>query len=526
MHNNIRFANQKTFSDSVSHRLPQYHSHSSSSITENNKEDRISQYIHSLHYLEPNPSSPPSYISANPNPTVRYPVYDIQRNALVEDQLPDYTPAVSGITLVIRKIELLSPYEVSASRNWRNLVMEINSTQLNFYTIDNLPFLGRIPSHRKKRGVYYFTEFEQHLILETITKNRDHYLTPRRLVRSYSLQMAKFGLPVDYKKKNYCLRVRLETEQMLLKFVSLNDLLAWSNNLSIGINVSLDLSQRELPKDKTVPRRRRGRRRRRDRSHSDPEVIGPLTLIDINGDGSMNQARRSSVAVTTSSTIHREVSNLNGSKNIKSKLFGRFFRSKSTSSGSSHTTSNFAINAVTSIHHRDEPVDIDQLVRNFVDLNLKSYEMSQHHNASAIAEVQDHFEEEEEEAVVEEDEYNELLDRGFNILPSTNDFQCHGPSSSNSADEDSDSDDESLLSSSVSNEILKDWKPSYKPITQKKLYKDALRCLNLLTHNDNWVGKTVIRFDKGLYCNVDTRALKDKKLRVYIVGPHGFIPVA
>jgi hypothetical protein len=221
-----------------------------------------------LEYLYGRPEYPPLYKACNTSPKVSFPIYE----PVETHRLPVYTPAVSAITLVLRKVEFLSPYEASPARSWRNLIMEINSTQLNFYTIEHVPMLSHVKKSKTKKH-YEFTPVEQELICEAINKNPAKYLTQSKLVRSYSLQHARFGIPIDYKKRNTCLRLRCETEQFLVHFISIDEMVLWANYLSIGINVSLDLDSREMPADRVVPRRRRNRRSNRNRAFSDSELI-------------------------------------------------------------------------------------------------------------------------------------------------------------------------------------------------------------------------------------------------------------
>ena len=249
-----------------------------------------------LEYIDPFPTKPPSYDSVNPNKSIRYPIYETP-SQVANECPPSYSPAVNEITLVQMKHEWLSPYEPADSTDWKNVIMEINSTQLNFYIID-----GSLVKYRNKvrsrsgsdasndhntandghigkncgRKLLNFTcsifnrarhskldARDQHIICEAISADRAKYLNESTLYRTYSLQFAQFGVATDYTKKLLVLRLRCESEQFLINFTQVDDMIEWSVFLSMGIFVALDIELREYPDYRIVPPRRRRRRRRR-----------------------------------------------------------------------------------------------------------------------------------------------------------------------------------------------------------------------------------------------------------------------
>lgn len=248
---------------------------------------KVPSYEDSIEYfrwVDNVPRHPPSYKAVNPNRRITYPIYETVDNNV----LPKYTPAVREITVVSMKNEWLNPYELSTSRAWKNFIMEINSTQLNFYYIHESLTSGIrnyyggpsnftndfhapkqsnrfLPSLHSK-STYQFNRADQEWITKMIKSNEEKYLSTDLLFRSFSLQYGKFGIPTDYTKKTFVLRLRCELQQFLINFAHVDDMIDWSVYLSIGIDVSLDLACREMPTYRTVPRRRRrGHRRRRRR---------------------------------------------------------------------------------------------------------------------------------------------------------------------------------------------------------------------------------------------------------------------
>lgn len=243
-----------------------------------------------LLFLEPSPVSPPLYETLPPGGCPKYHVMD---TPLKNEVIPAYTPAAYKITVACRKSEWLSPYEASLNRSWKNIVVELNSTQLNMYQIPTMlesSFLNFQRDEDTDEFLDTIHVMNDDNLMSSVTTDRDIkfrnlcdaicYFEPDtpehrsdrpkflsnknakspsqgKLIRSYSLQYAKIGLATDYTKKSNVLRLRLENEQFLLEFSSAKELIEWNLGLSIGRDVSPDIQQREDPRYRTVPRRRR-----------------------------------------------------------------------------------------------------------------------------------------------------------------------------------------------------------------------------------------------------------------------------
>lgn len=221
-----------------------------------------------LQYIDSEPAKPPSYKSiSNKNQKINFPIFENNIPVSKDALPPKYTPAVNEIIIVALKMERISPYEPSTSRSWKDVVLEINSTQLNFYTMpDSL-------SKKWSKIIEFNPDFANNntkdssnnnikKLLDHIKRHRNRYLVDSAIFKTYTLQYATFGIPVDYHKKAFVLRMRCEIEQFLLNFYHVDNLIIWSMYLSIGISVSLDLDFRQLPDYRIVPRRRRRRHRR------------------------------------------------------------------------------------------------------------------------------------------------------------------------------------------------------------------------------------------------------------------------
>ncbi|CCK71780.1 uncharacterized protein KNAG_0H03660 [Huiozyma naganishii CBS 8797] len=296
-----------------------------------------------LLYIDRAPSRVPGYKTSNPNRTVRFPIYENITTCSRDDQPPAYTPAVNKYAIVSLKFERVSPYEPSTSRSWRDCVMEINSTQLNFYALDDT-ITNKIKelsssistvtgeyktssilslSSKRVKGVKELTPESERIVRQMVEKNKQHYLSDSNMFKSFTLQFASYGIPIDYDKKAFVLRLRCETEQFLISFNNVDDLIMWSMYLSVGISVSLDLDFRDLPDYRVVPRRRMRRRRRSQRrKHSRVR--------------SRTQSITSSL--TTMAKGSKSFQNSSSGSHLYLAEFNRILSSSSTSSGKFSTT--------------------------------------------------------------------------------------------------------------------------------------------------------------------------------------------
>lgn len=413
-----------------------------------------------LQYLEPNPVSPPDYQTLPPGGCPKYPIYD----NLQCEELPGYTPSVYKIGCIGKKLEWLNPYEPSTSRSWKNVIIELNSTQLNFYSIPT-----NVEPHLMSFQPLInlsMNNFEHHKSL--LTNNYDYQfhkycqrlnlLNSKKLIRSYSLQHCKVGLATDYKKKSNVLRLRIESEQLLLYFNNTNDLINWNLAINIGKDLSLDLNVRDIPKYRTVPRRRRRNRdviyqnvNGRSRSYSDP-----ISLINSKFSKLKMKLKRDSLP-DLNNIIHEEdldIDSFNPSSNSST------FELQSNSSSvfaTNNTAASINSSSITPSTNVDETFEDDE-------------------EADDISDLHSDDEDEEDPEITRLKKFSEK------------------------------------------------WNPYYKPQTQRRYYKNCLRCIKPLTTDESWVSKNLV---KPTSICPDMK-FADQKVNHYvkefIVGSHGLIP--
>lgn len=175
--------------------------------------------------------------------------------------LPGYSPALQYYDVIQWKKELQTPFQPDADRRWQLAIVEINSTQLNIYKFDNCK---SIKSQVSRLFEVYdcplsltSNDLIQHLTQHSnITSIPYHIIKPfiGERFKSYTLQTARFGSAIDYGKKLFTLRLRLEINQFLLNFLTLRKFVAFYNALKISSEVALPIEDRfESAKYKTVP---------------------------------------------------------------------------------------------------------------------------------------------------------------------------------------------------------------------------------------------------------------------------------
>lgn len=266
-----------------------------------------------LQFVDPLPAIPPDYDTVNPSKRINFPIFE--NNDIVEanEVPPSYTSTIDKLTIISLRMEFWNPNDRVAnfqSKIWQNFILELNSTQLNLYHLDDsltreidnyfnnniqLNGLKNPFSLNKRKETTFLSRKQVDKIIKLIEIDRKKYVNAKKLYKSYSLQFGIMGLPMDYQWRQYvkqakfkknkniielnnlgkrpsdkvliniidikmqdCLRIRLEQQQMLFKFSHVEEMINWYTYLSIGINVSLDINCRQFPKfNKIIPRRRR-----------------------------------------------------------------------------------------------------------------------------------------------------------------------------------------------------------------------------------------------------------------------------
>ncbi|KAJ4384320.1 hypothetical protein N0V86_001167 [Didymella sp. IMI 355093] len=208
--------------------------------------------------------SPPVYARIDDN--LRYLNDKARTEAKAEraDVLPpSYSCTVEMGGVLGLRHELLSPFHVSGQRDWSDCYVVLRGTQLNVHRVKQPSLWG---------------------------KNRQP--TAGRLISSYTLQHAEVGIASDFKRtaiipkspfahlvpasaryklyetdphlfepvREHAIRIRVETEQLLLCAPTQESMLDWVEAFCAAIDISSPIEDRSEPRYRSLPRRNRRQR--------------------------------------------------------------------------------------------------------------------------------------------------------------------------------------------------------------------------------------------------------------------------
>ncbi|GEQ66521.1 hypothetical protein JCM33374_g184 [Metschnikowia sp. JCM 33374] len=479
-----------------------------------------------LSFIYPDPVPPPSYDELPPGGCPKYPIID---GLYGNERLPGYAPAAFKFGICQKKQEWLSPYDISSNRSWKTVMMELNSTQLNFYVVSTQleKILWNRSTHSKHESCTEFNDLGRRGFFSSlVTTNKDvdlfkicekngllfepeasgrqrYYRKDSRtgyqsssqksefkpenfrnphLIRSYSLQHAKFGLANDYPKKPNVLRLRLENEQFLIHFSSTQELIDWHLAISMGKDVSLDLSEREAPKYRTVPRRRRntiGSRMfipnesatRRSRAHSDPCPISTKSRFRLSFSGfltkwssQMSQATKEHSFDTNHSYLPSPTSNKksNSRRNINT-----------LSSVDMIDSSAIIMNATSQNIDAENECTISDDASDFQARNFSSnaeFPVDDSGDCYRIANDPHNSEEEYEDDLEEESDIEEV----------------ETESNQNPASTDSSRSLEKKINDAK-------WEPAHKAESRRRFIRNCLKCIRPFAFDEKWLNKSMVK---------------------------------
>lgn len=493
-----------------------------------------------LQFLEPSAVHAPEYELLPPGGCPSYPI--MSTYAPEDNVLPGYSPAIYKIGVVSRKVEWLSPYEPSPSRSWKNVIMELNLTQVNFYHVPttlethllnfrptpvcgerlfnqsecddtsaynslltadaDLQFLkycqrlGLVQSGPSDNDTTSTYGFDEELFNSLTNNNNPIPLNNRardskrnkRLLRSYSLQHARLGLATDYKKKPNVLRLRIESEQILINFQSTSDLIDWNMAIGIGKDVALDILERESPRYRTVPRRRRrsrtgseplgledllSRTSRRSRAQSDPAAF------DLNIKGKFSKLtsrfRNNSITSMTKGKSKKELSML-----VPSGASLQRSRSRSVPTFMLDVYDNEA-DRENEDDDDDEEVEVE--ARSGRALFVSSPPPSRSNRNFTEDDDEEDIQNMSDLHNSDDDDDDEEYEETFEPIPESNTGSFDNTFRRNTK----------VPSSSFSFSDVK-WRPGNdKSLSQRKFNRNCLRCIKPLTMDDTWVSKSLVK---------------------------------
>jgi len=212
--------------------------------------------------------NPPSYaIAAKQKPAQR------KDRAIGNEALPGYTCTVATEAKLWLNIESVNPLHGVAPSEWREIYLVLRGTMLSFH---------RAKDDRPGKLLRRYTL--QHAEVGLATDIQHHVLVPQtklaHLVPSSARHRAWQRDPKLFENvKQHAMRLRLETDQIVLATADENRIFALINAIGAGIDIACSIDERSIPRQCTVPRRRRRARAGPPADLGDPALLAEQERI-------------------------------------------------------------------------------------------------------------------------------------------------------------------------------------------------------------------------------------------------------
>lgn len=241
----------------ASHHLPE-------TRTTRSSRRATSHYSHFQTVCSPANDEPPSYASATQQRPIARREKDVGR-----ELLPKYGCTVSAEAKLLLQLESISPLNGASESEWREVYMVLRGTLLSFHRPkDSGP--GRLlRSYTLQHAEVGLAPDASHTVLVPQTKLA--HLVPSSARRKAWQKDPDMFKPV----RQHILRIRAETDQILLAEASEERIHSLIHGISAGIDISHSIDERSIPRQCTVPRRRR-----RHRTHQTGDLTDPVLLAE------------------------------------------------------------------------------------------------------------------------------------------------------------------------------------------------------------------------------------------------------
>ncbi|KAF2717132.1 hypothetical protein K431DRAFT_277526 [Polychaeton citri CBS 116435] len=216
----------------------------------------------------PSTDSPPAYAAAvrhrpSPQPTVD----EAQFRAP-----PKYTCTVSAEAKLLLQVESINPLHKTISGEWKEVYLVLRGTLLCIHKVKDQGPGKLLRSYTLQHAEIGMALDVQHTVL--VPQSRLGYLVPL----GARLRAAKKDPMLFKVEPQHIMRLRVETDQILLAGSNEERIHSLINAISAGIDIAPVLDERSIPKICTVPRRRRRREAGSVNVH-DPSVISEQERI-------------------------------------------------------------------------------------------------------------------------------------------------------------------------------------------------------------------------------------------------------
>lgn len=193
---------------------------------------------------------PPPYATA-----LRTPARALRAVHHGKEALPKYTCTVGMEGKLLLNLESTNPLHGSCQGEWREVYVVVRGTMISFHRVTSAGGAGKLlRSYTLQHAEVGLASDVEHTIL--VPQSRLAQLIPSSARRRAWQRDPDLYRPVG----QHILRLRIETDQIILADACEDRIWDLINTLSAGIDISQPLDERSIPKQCTVPRRRRRQR--------------------------------------------------------------------------------------------------------------------------------------------------------------------------------------------------------------------------------------------------------------------------
>jgi len=188
------------------------------------------------------------------------------------ESLPEYSCSVQAEGKLLLNLESVSPLSPIGEGDWRELYTVLRGTLLSFYRLKDGGPGKLLRSYTLQHAEVGLAADTEHIIL--VPQSRLAHLIPHGARRRAWQKDPDLFKPV----RQTILRLRAETDQLLLADADEERIHALIYAISAAIDIAQPIDERSVPKQCTVPRRRR--RQQRPRPLSTGDLADPALLAE------------------------------------------------------------------------------------------------------------------------------------------------------------------------------------------------------------------------------------------------------
>jgi hypothetical protein len=227
-----------------------------------------SHYSYFLAGCVPASDSPPSYAIAT-----RHKHLHSRHPNEGRETLPEYDCTVHAEARLLLQLESINPLHGVSESEWREVYVILRGTLLSIYRVKDGGAGKLLRSYTLQHAEVGLAADSQHTVL--IPQTRLAHLIPTSARRKAWQKDPDLFKPV----KQTILRLRIETDQILLADRSEDRIHDLIYAISAGIDISYSIDERNVPRQCTVPRRRRRQRTVLTGDLNDPALLAEQERI-------------------------------------------------------------------------------------------------------------------------------------------------------------------------------------------------------------------------------------------------------